>query len=101
MDYDVSLHERNNIIKMQSLVHNQLSSPRFHNTFKYSWFKSGYLTDRPPEFHNPVEFCFNTTTDPVCSYQDNIGIITCGWCKQQLCLNHYFTEYHYCKNYKP
>ncbi|KYN42704.1 hypothetical protein ALC56_02863, partial [Trachymyrmex septentrionalis] len=30
------------IIKLQSLIHNQLSSPRYHNLFKYSWFKSDY-----------------------------------------------------------
>ncbi|XP_076248016.1 uncharacterized protein LOC143187662, partial [Calliopsis andreniformis] len=35
-NYDVNLHQRNNIIKLQSLTHNQLSSPRFHNMFKHS-----------------------------------------------------------------
>ncbi len=32
---DVDLYQRNNIIKLQSLMH-QLSSPRFENIFKYS-----------------------------------------------------------------
>lgn len=36
MDYDMNLHSRNNIIKLQSLVHNQFSSPRYLNLFKYS-----------------------------------------------------------------
>ena len=34
LDYDLNLHIRNNIIKLQSLVHNQLSSPRYHSLFK-------------------------------------------------------------------
>lgn len=57
-NYDVNLHLRNNIIQLQSLIHNQFSSPRFQNLIKYSWFKSGYLEERPPEFENPVEYCF-------------------------------------------
>ena len=36
LDYDLNLHIRNNIIKLQSSVHNQLSSPRYHRLYKYS-----------------------------------------------------------------
>ncbi|CAD6208878.1 GSCOCG00010700001-RA-CDS, partial [Cotesia congregata] len=43
MGQDLNLHLRNNIIKLQSLTHNQLSSPRYRDLFKYSWFKSGYV----------------------------------------------------------
>jgi len=100
MQYEINLHERNNIIKIQSLVHNQLSSPRYQNTFKYSWFKSGYI-NRPPIFDNPVEFCFDIKEEPLCNYEDNIAIMICSWCKKKLCLNHFFSEYHFCKNYIP
>ncbi|XP_076670748.1 uncharacterized protein LOC143370037 [Andrena cerasifolii] len=56
---DVNLHLRNNIIKLQSLTHIQLSSPRFQELFKYAWYKSGYLEQRPSRFENPVDFSFN------------------------------------------
>ena len=36
---NLSIYQRDNIIKMQSLIHNQLSSPRYKNLF--SWYKSG------------------------------------------------------------
>ncbi|XP_039313957.1 uncharacterized protein LOC113002706 [Solenopsis invicta] len=52
-NYDVNLHLRNNIIKLQSLIHNQFSSPRFINLFKYSWYKNRYLQEKPPKFDNP------------------------------------------------
>ena len=42
MNCDMKLHERNNIIKLQLLVHNQFTSPRYRNLFKYSWYASGY-----------------------------------------------------------
>ena len=58
LDYDLNLHIRNNIIKLQSLVHNQLSSPRYRSLFKYSWFKSGYVAEKPGEFENTVDFLF-------------------------------------------
>ncbi|XP_058810413.1 cullin-2-like [Phymastichus coffea] len=41
MDYDLNLHERNNIIKIQSLSHNKFSLPRFQNVFQYTWYKTG------------------------------------------------------------
>ena len=51
---DVNLHLRNNVIKLQSLIHNQLSSPRYKNMFKYAWCKSEYVdtkhTSKPVRF---------------------------------------------------
>lgn len=40
-DIDVPLSQRNNVIKLQSLVYNQLCSPRYTSLFEYSWFKVG------------------------------------------------------------
>jgi len=42
LESNINLRERNNIIKLQFLIHNQLSSLRYNKLFKYSWFKSGY-----------------------------------------------------------
>ncbi|KYQ49481.1 hypothetical protein ALC60_11447 [Trachymyrmex zeteki] len=68
LESNINLHERNNIIKLQSLIHNQLSSPRYHNLFKYSWFKSGYTNERPEEFENPVELRFYLVLTKVQQY---------------------------------
>lgn len=100
MDYDLNLHLRNNIIKLQSLVHNQLSSPRYVNLFRYSWFKSGYNELRPDNFENPVDFSFKTCKAhcdvPGCQ---NIAVVRCSWCKKSLCFQHFFDDFHYCKEY--
>lgn len=102
LDYDLNLHLRNNIIKLQSLTHNQLSSPRYQNLFRYAWYKSGYTSDRPEEFVNPVEFAFGQSSRPQCDVQgcEKVAIIRCSWCKKSLCLQHFFDEYHYCTIYK-
>ena len=41
LNYNFNLHDRNNIIRMQSLTYNQLSSQRFQDVFNYGWYKSG------------------------------------------------------------
>lgn len=86
LDYDMNLHLRNNIIKLQSLVHNQLSSPRYRNLFQYSWFKSGYIAEKPGEFENPVDFSFGKLSNTLCEIEgcQNIAVITCSWCKKSL-----------------
>jgi hypothetical protein len=66
---DVDLYQRNNMIKLQSLVHNQLTSPRFENLFKYSWYSCGFSDTHQGAFDNPVEFCFNIE-DKICSRLD-------------------------------
>jgi len=62
LESNINLDERNNIIKLQSLIHNQLSSPRYHNLFKYLWFKSDYTNERPEKFENLIEFSFNKSS---------------------------------------
>jgi len=91
LNYDINLHLRNNIIKLQSLTHIQLSSPRFHNLFKYAWYKSGYIEERPPQFETPVDFCFNgkdIQEIPRCSICGAPAVIRCSWCKQYFCMQH-------------
>lgn len=94
---DINLHNRNNIIKLQSLVHNQLSASRYINLFKYSWFASRYLNERPPTFENPVDFAFKESSSAICEFDGctNVAIIRCSWCKKSLCLQHFFTDYHF------
>ncbi|XP_071042558.1 uncharacterized protein [Parasteatoda tepidariorum] len=103
-DYDVNLHLRNNVLKLQSLTHNQFSSPRCINLFKYAWYKSGYLAEKAPKFVTPVDFCFKNI-DFNCSSCVKLAIIKCSWCKIVLCMNHFFNPQnkrtpHYCKNFE-
>ncbi|EZA58475.1 hypothetical protein X777_01174, partial [Ooceraea biroi] len=77
-----------------------LSSPRFHNLFKYAWFKSGYIEERPPHFENPqfkIELCFSgkdIQEIPRCSICGAPSIIRCSWCKKYFCMQHFFEGYH-------
>jgi hypothetical protein len=58
---DINLWERNNIIKLISLAHNQLSSPAFNKMIQYSRYCSGYSKVNPSPFQNVLEVCFPRT----------------------------------------
>ena len=97
-NYDVQLNARNNVIKLQCLIHNQLSSPKYHDVFAYAWYKSGYIIEKPNQFENPVDFAFSQQDfihPPRCSICGNYAIIRCAWCNQYLCFQHFFEEFHH------
>ena len=83
----MNLAQGNNIIKMNFLIHNQLSSKEFNAMIKYAWYKSGYLTVYPGNFRDVKQICF-TWNDPSCSaYMCQETIFIC--CSKSLCLNHF------------
>lgn len=102
-NYDVNLHLRNNVLKIQSLIHNQFSSPRFKNLFKYAWWKSGYISEKPEKCQTPAEFCLRGC-EAYCQICNDMAIMQCAWCKKSLCIQHFFAvkeqnSPHYCVNF--
>ena len=55
---EVNLFQHDDILKFQSITHNQYSAPRFKNFTKYAWFKAGYMDQRPEAHITPVQYCF-------------------------------------------
>jgi hypothetical protein len=99
-EYDVKLHDRDSIIKLQSLFHNQFSAPRFAPMIRYAWYKAGYIDQKPNEkFPTPLEFCFNDLSD-TCMKADcsNMPFIKCAHCEFDLCFNCFFVDHHFCKS---
>ena len=103
-NYDINLHIRNNILKIQSLIHNQFSSPRFVNLFRYAWYKSGYIEEKPPKCETPVNFCFKNC-DPICDSCHDIAVFKCARCTKSKCIRHFFDTTnsgrpHYCIDFQ-
>ena len=98
-DEKLVLHHRDNILKMISLVYNQFSAPIYKNFLQYSWFKAGYLTNRPPSFQTPVQFCFRFEIRS-CAVKDcdKTSFICCSYCNKHLCFSHFFNCYHFHEN---
>ena len=64
-EYNIILHERNNILKLQSLIHNQFSAPRYRNMVTYALFKSGYTDSHPVRFLTPADYSFNKNVEMI------------------------------------
>jgi hypothetical protein len=107
---EINISERNNIIKLQSLIHNQFRSPRYREMWKYSWWKAGYLTQKPGDFNTPAEFSFSNSFDENgCMVSNSATVcgessfLVCGWCRRSLCFAHFFgtdkVGYHFCGEY--
>jgi Tc5 transposase C-terminal domain/DDE superfamily endonuclease len=75
-DYIIAV--RRNLATLLSLIHRQFSAPRFKDYLRYSWFKSGYYSERPPPFQTPPQYCL----------QDYPANSRCAWCEKFLCFDH-------------
>ncbi|CAF3324932.1 unnamed protein product [Rotaria socialis] len=94
----IHMYERNNIIKIVSLVHNQLSAPIFRQMIRYSWYASGLSKTDPTPFFNINEVCFPPiTSHEECSVDncDDAVLITCAFCSEKFCFHDFFVNYHF------
>jgi hypothetical protein len=95
-ELDINMSERNNIIRLMSLTHNQLSAKVFRPMIQYTWYASGYTDNHPKSFKTVGEVCFSFDTiicaAPSC---DAAPFICCSWCDKPLCFNHFFLNYHF------
>ena len=93
----IDLGLRDNIIKEQSLIHNQLSANIFHKMILYAFFKSGLSEHNPGEFLNVSQVCFpNEHKDcDICHNLRKPYFIKCSICASFLCFDHFFVDYHF------
>ena len=95
MDIDVSLKQRNNIIKLQSPVHYQFSAEKCKVMIRCAWFKAGYTVDREDAvLLTPASFCFNTHPTNECLECLKKGekqpvFARCSYCENYYCFNHF------------
>ncbi|XP_032673519.1 uncharacterized protein LOC116845214 [Odontomachus brunneus] len=86
---------REDAIKIHSLVHNQLSAPIFCDMLKYAWFAS-QITNERTFFKNVNEVCFpdsvNKTNCTDCAHE--MSMIVCAWCNELLCFKCFYDKYH-------
>jgi len=94
-DIDIKIAQRNNINRLHSLIHNQISARIYKPIIRYAWFKSGYLHNHPGQFQTVTDVCFKLS-QPHCDISscDSFSFIRCSYCRKILCVNHFFIEYH-------
>lgn len=96
-EIDIDLYQRDNVLKLQSLVHNQLSSDKFIAMGLYAWYAAGLREDRPQHFCTPVEVMFpkdsGSSSCSIPSCENNV-LIRCTHCDTFFCFMHFFVDEH-------
>ena len=87
----VSMFQRDNLLKLQSLINNQFSAPIFAEYRKRAWMIAGYIPETTVAYDHPVKYCFQRLT--TCSDDDcnSLAVIRCSWCSMQLCFPHFLS----------
>jgi hypothetical protein len=78
-----------------------MASPVFSDMIKFAWFKSGYLSERPPPFLTPVQFCFDLIMTESKCVEDQCNersFIKCANCADFYCFQHFVVKMHDCVN---
>ncbi|XP_071574627.1 uncharacterized protein [Temnothorax nylanderi] len=84
---------REDCIKIQSIVHNQLSSPVFSKMLRYAWF-AAKLSDEREVFMNVNEVCFPTDILKNPCACKKAAFIRCARCFMTYCFPCFYDEYH-------
>jgi len=93
---NLDLKNRNNLLRMHSLVYNQLQSQDFTPMLKYAWYVSGYTEVRAGKFLNLKEILFDFENEDCDeSMCQNQAFIKCAYCKMHLCFEDFFVKNHY------
>lgn len=106
---NISLTNRNQTIKLMSLVHYQFCAERYKDMIRYSWFKAGFIDERGPQFETPVQFSFQSPElrESKCyrCIVENIEVLPfarCSYCSHFLCFKCFYgtrqddCDYHKC-----
>lgn len=92
---DINLGDRLNIIRLQSLIHNQFSHDQFQPMGHFAWYLAGLRPDPPGKFKNASEILFPHDGGP-CSSMNCMEhfFIRCSHCSADLCFKHFFIDNH-------
>lgn len=95
-ELSIDVKSRNEIIKLNSLVFNQMQSDKYKPMYKYAWYKSGYTDVNPFKFQNVEEISF-TLKHFICEIKDckEYSFLICTHCDKSICFNHFYILYHF------
>lgn len=88
------INTRVDCIKIQALLHNQISAPIFKFMIQYAWYASKMINDRDI-FWNVKDVCFpERPPKSKCSDCDSTSFARCSWCRHFVCFVCYYDKYH-------
>ena len=96
-DINIKVYDRFNLMKLWSLIWEQLSSEKFENLIKYCFINSFF--DNSIEYKHVKEVCFNSQY-VICEIDSckNDFFLKCSICEISLCFKHFYIEFHNHRN---
>jgi hypothetical protein len=88
------LDQRNDVLKMQSLIYNQFQHTDFRAMFKCGWKMAGFDVPDVP-FASLKEMLFDYNENCSSTNCENIFFIKCIHCKRPFCAKCFFIDYHF------
>ena len=87
------LHDRFFIVKLHSVIYNQLSAEAYKPMYRYAWRNAGYVIGEPLDnFIGVIDVAFSIDIIE-CAVMtcDHLGFLHCTFCSHSYCFEH-FTE---------
>lgn len=78
--------DRYYLIKLNSIIYNQLSHDRFNDLVRYSFVVCGYEGVECEGYQSVIELCFSDLDR--CSLCNQEAVMKCVYCQKYLCYNH-------------
>lgn len=95
-DEDFICHQRDNILRLISVVYDQFRSPMYRECWRYAWHIAGY-TDHPPPFVTPAQALFGDVSgDCENARCMELAFVRCSKCRQLRCFKHFVADPHIC-----
>jgi len=92
---EMNLNDRRYFINMHSIIHNQLSAPKFRSLIKSGFVQAKKLNETVGEIKKPKDVYFKFY-DLYCSviHCEERTLLTCTWYKRYLCYYHLIEDLH-------
>lgn len=90
---DKQLSSREDVIKIHSLIHHQLSADIFKNMLSYAWYSAKLVSERSL-FGNVNQICFPSDVWKFKCKCEKVAFIRCSICKKYLCFFCFYEKYH-------
>ncbi|XP_076667943.1 LOW QUALITY PROTEIN: uncharacterized protein LOC143368769 [Andrena cerasifolii] len=92
MENQRELTQREDAVKIHSLLHHQITAPIFKPMIRYAWYAAGLIDHEKPTFQNLNQVCFPANL-LYCECK-KISLLKCAWCFKELCFVCVFDQYH-------
>ena len=96
-DLGIKVHDRFNLMKLWSLLWEQISCSKFENMIKYCFVNS--FSNNSIEYQHILEICFKSEHVNCQIYSCKRDFfIKCAICEISLCIKHFFIDFHNHRN---